>query len=136
MPSATGPEMRRVVEACEATGIRFRTLPGMGEFINGNVSVKTLRDVSYEDLLGRPPVSVDLPEIREYIKDRCVLVSGAGGSIGSELCRQIIQFEPDNVILLDGSEENLYKIQMELKYRQNFNRYVTTLGDVCNKKLG
>lgn len=87
IPSASAKQMRRIVEACESTGLRFRTTPGIGELINGKISFKMIREVSYEDLLGREQVSIDLKGIGEYLRDKTVLVTGAGGSIGSELCR-------------------------------------------------
>ncbi|MDY6838811.1 MAG: nucleoside-diphosphate sugar epimerase/dehydratase [Thermodesulfobacteriota bacterium] len=115
VPSATGKQMRRIVEACEASGLPYKTLPGMGELINGHVSIKALRDVDYRDLLGRPPVHLHFEQIQGYLKGRRVLVSGAGGSIGSELCRQIARFHPERLVLLDASEPNLYDIHMELE---------------------
>jgi FlaA1/EpsC-like NDP-sugar epimerase len=135
LPSATGEQMRHIVETCEASGIRYRTLPSLGELIDGKVSVKTLRDVSYADLLGRSQVHVDVPEIEEYIKNRCVLVTGAGGSIGSELCRQIIKFHPELLVLVDSSETNLYNIQMELKHQATFQNYITVLGNLGDFSL-
>lgn len=135
VPSATGKQMRRIVEECEKAGVRYRTLPGLGELIDGKVSVKALRDVNYEDLLGRPAVEVDVPEIEGYLKDHCVLVTGAGGSIGSELCRQIVKFNPKQLVLVDVSEENLYNIQMELKHRLGYEDYITVLGSIHDLKL-
>ena len=85
--------------------------------INGSVSVKALRDVDYQDLLSRPPVDFDTDKIQSLLTDKRILVTGAGGSIGSELCRQIIRFHPKQLILLDASETNLYEIEMELKHR-------------------
>jgi len=117
VPSATGEQIRKIVEACDACSVPCKTLPGIGELIDGKVSVKTLRDVDYGDLLGRPPVDLDLEAIGGYLTDQCVLVTGAGGSIGSELCRQIVRFNPETLVLMDASEENLYRIQMELKHR-------------------
>ena len=135
VPSATGDQIRKIVEACDACSVPCKTLPGIGELIDGKVSVKALRDVDYHDLLGRPPVDLDLEAIGEYITDRCVLVTGAGGSIGSELCRQIVRFNPDTLILMDAAEENLYRIQMELKHRVKYLPYITVLGKVQNSGL-
>jgi FlaA1/EpsC-like NDP-sugar epimerase len=126
--------MRRIVEACDACGVRFKTLPGMGEIIDGKVSIKDLRDVNFKDLLGRPPVSLDLQEIESYLKGKSVLVTGAGGSIGSELCRQIVQFGPEKLILLDASESNLYDIQMELKHGLGYQKYATILEYIQNRR--
>jgi len=133
MPSARGPSMRRIVKHCESCGIPYKTLPGMGELVEGRVSIKELRDVSYEDLLGRPPVRLDMEGIRNYLQGRKILVTGAGGSIGSELCRQIVRFEPQEIVLLDAGEANLFAIQMEMKHRLDFSGYAAILADVTNR---
>jgi FlaA1/EpsC-like NDP-sugar epimerase len=116
-PSANTKQMRRIIEACEATGLKSRTTPGIGELIDGRISFKTIREVSYEDLLGRDPIELDLKSIGDYLKERVILVTGAGGSIGSELCRQIAQFEPKNLILFDKTENSLFHIEMEFRHR-------------------
>jgi FlaA1/EpsC-like NDP-sugar epimerase len=133
IPSGTGEEKRRIVETCKSCGLSFKTLPGMGELIDGRVSIKALRDVNYEDLLGRPPVSIQDADIREYLKEMVVVVTGAGGSIGSELCRQILRYSPRRVILVDSSEPNLYDIQMELKHRVQYLDYITVLAEVQDR---
>ena len=133
LPSANSQEMRRIIEICETAEKRYRTLPGIGELINGSVSIKALRDVDYQDLLSRPPVDLDIDKIENLLTDKRILVTGAGGSIGSELCRQIIQFNPEQLILLDASETNLYQIQMELKHRFGFNHNVVILCDIKDK---
>ena len=130
IPSSTGAQMRRIVEKCESCGVNCKTLPGMGELIDGKVSVKAIRDVNYQDLLGREAVELDLESIGEYLTDRCVLVTGAGGSIGSELCRQIVRFNPETLILFDASEAGLYSIQMELTHRVGYLKYKAILGKV------
>ncbi|MFC1878073.1 polysaccharide biosynthesis protein, partial [Thermodesulfobacteriota bacterium] len=135
IPSATGDQMRRIVKLCEETGLPYKTLPGIGELIDGKVSIKALRDVNYKDLLRREPVQLDIPEIEGFIKNQRILVSGAGGSIGSELCRQLVRFLPDELILLDTSEPSLYSIQMELKHRVGFLKYTTILGAVQDVSL-
>ena len=135
VPSATGKQMRRITSECKATKLPFKTLPGMGELVNGRVSVKTLRDVNFKDLLGRPAVKLNMAEIQGYLKNRTVLVTGAGGSIGSELCRQIVRFGPERIILFDVSEPNLYSIEMELKYQWGYENYTTVLGDVRSELL-
>jgi FlaA1/EpsC-like NDP-sugar epimerase len=135
VPSATGEEMRHIVSACDTCGVRFRTLPGIGELINGKVSVKALRDVNYQDLLGRPAVKLKESQIRDYLHNQVVLVTGAGGSIGSELCRQIVRFNPKQLILMDVSEPSLYEIQMELKHGVGYLDYVMVLGAVQNERL-
>jgi len=135
IPSATGDQMRRVVNICEKTGLSYKTIPSFGELIDGKVSIKTLRDVNYKDLLRREPVMLDIPEIEASIKNKRILVTGAGGSIGSELCRQIVRFLPEELILLDTSEPSLYAIQMELKHRVGFLKYTTILGAVQDINL-
>ncbi|MDM8536355.1 nucleoside-diphosphate sugar epimerase/dehydratase [Desulfobacterales bacterium HSG17] len=131
-PSASGSEMRKIVEECESCNLEYKTLPSWGEIIDGRVSVKTLRDVDYKDLLRRSPVNLNIKEIESYLKAKCVLVTGAGGSIGSELCRQIVRFKPELLILMDMSEASLYNIQMELKHRIGYLKYVPILTDVQN----
>ncbi len=135
IPSATGAQMRRIVQICDETGLPYKTLPGIGELIDGKVSIKVLRDVNYKDLLRREPVKLDIPEIEASIENRRILITGAGGSIGSELCRQIARFLPEELILLDTSEPNLYSIQMELKHRVGFLKFTTILGAVQDAAL-
>jgi FlaA1/EpsC-like NDP-sugar epimerase len=135
MPSARGDQIRRVVEACKDSNVSYKTLPGMGELIDGRVSVKVLRDISYEDLLGRPPVNLNIPSIRNYLDGKTVLITGCGGSIGSELCRQVIRFQPRSIILLDASETNLFNIQMEMQNERYFRNCETVLGHVQDKNL-
>ncbi|MBK8637513.1 MAG: polysaccharide biosynthesis protein [Chromatiaceae bacterium] len=114
IPSATAREMRRLVGLCEAAGKPFRTVPQVRELLAGQVAVHQLRPVSLEDLLGRDPVTLDWEGIRVGLKDQVVLVSGAGGSIGSELCRQLRRLRPAQLVLVDHAEFNLYQIEMEL----------------------
>ena len=113
-PSATTQEMRRLVGLCEQTGRPFRTVPQVRDLMAGQVAVNQLRPVSIEDLLGRDPVSLDWEGMRLGLAERVVLVSGAGGSIGSELCRQLRRCAPRRLILLDHGEFNLYQIETEL----------------------
>jgi FlaA1/EpsC-like NDP-sugar epimerase len=133
--SATGEQMKRIVEACQKSKIPFKVLPSIGEIIKGKLSVTSMREIAYKDLLGRPAVHLDQQEIGGYLTGRTVLVTGAGGSIGSELCRQIIRFDPKRIILLDAGEENLYKIQMELQHEYHFDDYVPVLCKIQNKAL-
>lgn len=130
IPSASAREMRRVIETCEQTGIKFRTTPGIGELINGRVSFRSIREVSYEDLLGREPVNLDIKSIGDYLSNKIILVSGAAGSIGSELCRQVAQFDPRNLILLDKTENSLFHLEMEFHQRFPHTFITPILGDV------
>ena len=134
IPSA-GLRMRQIVAACKGCGVPFKTLPGMGELIEGKVSIKALRDVDYQDLLGRPQVRLDVKGVCGYLENRRVLVTGSGGSIGSELVRQMVMFNPENVILLDASEANLHGIEMELKYNIGYQRYTPILGSIQNGQI-
>jgi FlaA1/EpsC-like NDP-sugar epimerase len=135
IPSATGSQMRRISEICKRCGLPSRTLPDLADIIEGKVSVKSLRDVKYEDLLRRDPVHLEATEIRRYVQGKTVLVTGAGGSIGSELCRQLIRFDPAELILVDAGEANLYGIQMELQHELNFQRHRCLLSRVQNRRL-
>jgi len=133
--SATAKEMRRIVELCGQSGLKFRTIPGIGELIDGRVSVKAIRDVSYEDLMGRESVHMELGRIGKYLQDKPILVTGAGGSIGSELCRQIARFSPDPLILLDCTENNLYQIETEFLQKYPRIKYIPILGNILNLVL-
>ncbi|MCX5890433.1 MAG: nucleoside-diphosphate sugar epimerase/dehydratase [Deltaproteobacteria bacterium] len=135
IPRSTGAQMRRVIEICKSCNVSYRTLPEIGAIIDGKVSIKSLRDVKYEDLLRRPPVRLDIAEISCYLQEKRVLVTGAGGSIGSELCRQIIRFDPKELILVDASEVNLFNLQMELKHELNFHQYQCILSRVQDQPL-
>ena len=130
-----GARLRRIMKACEAAQLGIKKLPALADIASGKVSIKSLRDVRYEDLLGREEVRLDEEEIKGYLRDKVVLVTGAGGSIGSELCRQIIRFEPRQMVLFDAGEENLYSIEMELLHQHGFTRYVTVLGQVQDVSL-
>jgi FlaA1/EpsC-like NDP-sugar epimerase len=133
--SASGKKMKRLISLCQDTGIPFKALPGLGELIDGKVSLKNMRDISYKDLLGRKEVHLDQVKIGSYLTGKTVLVTGAGGSIGSELCRQILRFSPQRIILFDAGEENLYSIQMELHHEFMFTDYVPVLAKVQNLAL-
>ena len=135
IPSATGEQMRHIVDLCKGCDITYKTLPGMGEIIDGRVSIKALRDVSFEDLLGRKPVNLDIAGIRNYLDGRTVLITGCGGSIGSELCRQVVKFQPRSLILVDANEANLFHIQMELQQELYYQKCTGILGCVQDRDL-
>ena len=116
-PSATGAQMKRIVAACERTGKPFKTMPPLGEVIDGRVSMKMVREVSVTDLVGREEVRLEEDEIKKYLLGKRVLVTGAGGSIGSELVRQIARFRPGALALADVGEYNLYQVEMECRDR-------------------
>jgi FlaA1/EpsC-like NDP-sugar epimerase len=115
MPSAPKADVKRVYEICKKTGCKVKTLPGIYQIVNGEASISALREVRISDLLGRDQVHVNLDEIMGYIENRVVLVTGGGGSIGSELCRQIANHHPKQLIILDIYENNAYDIEQELK---------------------
>ncbi|MGD0624811.1 MAG: nucleoside-diphosphate sugar epimerase/dehydratase [Thermodesulfobacteriota bacterium] len=133
IPSASAKQMREIIENCEPTGLKFRTTPAIGELINGRISFSTIREVSFEDLLGRDPVNLNMKSIGNYLADKVIFVSGAGGSIGSELCRQIVPFGPKKLILVDKTENSLFDLEME--FRQRFPDVFITpiLGNVKHK---
>ena len=115
MPAISRSELRQILEICKETNCKLRSLPGMYQLVNGEVNVSKLRDVEVEDLLGRDPICVDLDSILGYVQNKTVLVTGGGGSIGSELCRQIASHKPQQLVILDIYENNVYDIQQELK---------------------
>jgi FlaA1/EpsC-like NDP-sugar epimerase len=111
IPSATGEEMRRITERCQETGLRFRTIPGLADLIHGTVTVDQLREVNLEDLLGREPVEFNLESVRRKIAGRVVMVTGAAGSIGSELCNQLLMYGPAKLVCVDQAETPLFHLQ-------------------------
>jgi FlaA1/EpsC-like NDP-sugar epimerase len=132
IPSATGAQMRRIVELCVASGVPYRTIPGIGDIIAGKVHVRQLRKVRIEDLLRRDAVRLDRTAIESYLKDKRVLVTGAGGSIGSELCRQIARFSPAELILLDHAENSLFYLNEELSASFPWLKYRLKVADVTS----
>ncbi len=130
IPSATADQMRKIVDYCNDSGIEFKTIPGYGELINGRITVNAIRDVAYRDLIGREPIKLDENKIGAYLRGQTILVTGAGGSVGSELCRQICRFKPEKIVLYERAESPLYEIELELK--NNFDRIqvIPVLGDV------
>lgn len=135
IPSALGDQMRRIVDLSEKTGKRIRTVPGIGELIEGKVSVKTIRDVTLGDLLGRDEVRLDEEKIQDYLKGKRILVTGAGGSIGSELVRQVCRYHPEAVGLVDFSELNLFRVEMECRQTFSFITVSTYLADIRRRNI-
>ncbi|HAR62513.1 MAG: polysaccharide biosynthesis protein [Candidatus Margulisiibacteriota bacterium] len=132
IPSATSEEMRRVVRYCEASDAVFKTLPSINEIIDGNFNISHIREVRIEDLLGREPVELDIKKISEYLYGERILVTGAGGSIGSELCRQIAQYNPSKLILLGHGENSIYLIDQELRKKYPYVNFVNVIADIRN----
>jgi FlaA1/EpsC-like NDP-sugar epimerase len=114
IPSASGPVVRRVVELARQANLKHRIIPGVYEILSGKVSISQIREIALEDLLRREPIRLDNDAISSYLQDRVVLVTGAGGSIGSEIVRQIARFRPKQVILYGRGENSLYQIEREL----------------------
>ncbi|MCK5330113.1 MAG: polysaccharide biosynthesis protein, partial [Candidatus Marinimicrobia bacterium] len=132
-PSATGDQMRRIVKHCKNAGKRYKTVPSLTELIDGSVSLSTIRDVSYNDLLGRAEVKLDMNSIDKFLKGKRVLVTGAGGSIGSELVRQCLNFDPAMLLLLDNSEYNLFMVEQELNKVHSRTSIRFVLGNIRDK---
>ena len=132
IPSASAKERKAIIEICRETGCQVKILPGIYQLINGEVSIAKLRNVEIEDLLGRDPIRVNLDEIMGYVSGKVVLVTGGGGSIGSELCRQVASHNPKQLIIFDIYENNAYDIQLELKEKYPDLDLVVLIGSVRN----
>ena len=128
-------DKKNIIEVCKKTKCKLKTIPGIFEIIDGKVDIKKIRDVQIEDLLGRDPVKVNLEEISGYLQNKVVLVTGGGGSIGSELCRQVSSLNPKQLIILDNYENNAYAIQQELvrKYGTSLN-LITVIASIREEK--
>ena len=123
-----------LLNICNSTACHVMTLPGIYQLVNEEVSVSMLREVEIEDLLGREPVKMDLEDVRHFIKNRTVLVTGGGGSIGSELCRQIVEYYPKRLIIMDIAENSVYDLQQELKQSHPYFKPDVLIGSVRNKE--
>ncbi|CAN5909890.1 nucleoside-diphosphate sugar epimerase/dehydratase [soil metagenome] len=134
IPSMRGREMRRIVDLCRPTGVTLRTVPGLDSLIDGTVTVSQLAEVKIEDLLGREPVKLDTAAIDGFLEGRVVLVTGAGGSIGSELCHQIARFSPKRLILVEQAENNLFEVHRALLGAFPKIECVPYIADVCDSK--
>jgi len=132
LPSATTHQMQRIVSICEQAGVPFRTLPMMQDLVSGNVSSRELREVEIGDLLGREPIMLDWDALYDNLSGKSILVTGGGGSIGSELCRQIARLRPDCLVLLENSEFNLYQVDMNLRREFPELNLHPCLGDVTD----
>ena len=129
-PGASGDQMRRIVDICKKTGKRYKTVPAINEIIDGEISMAAVRDVSYADLLGREEVKLDMNSIEGILRGRRVLISGAGGSIGSELVKQCLSFNPSEIICLDTNEESIYKLDQSFIKLQSKTILKTVLASV------
>ena len=138
-PSATGREMRELVEVCKKSNVKkIKTVPGIRELMKDDVSITQLREVQLEDLLGREPIHIDAAEVGRMLTGQRVLVTGAGGSIGSELCRQILPYKPAQLICLDRSENSLYFLEQELRRtsvaKESPDSVIPIICDIGNKE--
>ena len=132
IPSASGSQMRRITDACQKAKLPFKTVPTLSDIIRGEASINQFREVRLEDLLGRESVQIDLEAVRNQIAARTIIVTGAAGSIGSELCRQILDYSPARLICLDQSETGLFLLRLELDTRQNDAQVAFRVADVTD----
>jgi FlaA1/EpsC-like NDP-sugar epimerase len=130
VPSATGKQMQRFVELCKQAEVSFKTVPALQDIITSQVSISQFRDVRLEDLLGRDPVDIDLQSVTKQIQGQVVLVTGAAGSIGSEICRQVLEHGPAKLLCLDQSETGAFYLQLELSQHKNGSQLVFCIADV------
>ncbi len=130
IPSANGKAVRAIIRRCKMAGVRFMILPGISDIISGKVSVSQIKDVEIDDLLRREPVVLDEAAIGSYLTGKKVLVTGAGGSIGSEMCRQLARYKPRKIVLFDSAETPLFHIERELAHKYPDLRTIPILGDI------
>lgn len=134
IPSAPKKRIAEIIDQCKQTNASIKILPGVSDIINGKISLKDIRDVDVEDLLGREPVKVDMQGIADYVSGEVVLVTGAGGSIGSELCRQIAPFAPKVLVLLGHGENSIYDTELELREKHSNLSIKTIIADIQDAK--
>ncbi|KLO23066.1 polysaccharide biosynthesis protein CapD [Marinitoga sp. 1197] len=133
IPSATSEQLKNIIDRIDTKNVRLKTLPGIFEILNNKISLGFLRDVNIEDLLGRKEIKVNFEEIKYYITGKNVLITGAGGSIGSEICRQIAAFNPENLLILGRGENSIFHISKELKEKFPNLKIVEIISDVTNE---
>jgi len=134
IPSVNSDRMRQIVAMCKSIDINFQTVPDMGELIDGRIKISSIRNVEYRDLLGRKPVRLNKMEIGKYLGNKTILVTGAAGSIGTGLCRQICRYSPERIILFERAESPLYELDLELKKNFSNVEIIPVLGDIQNKE--
>lgn len=130
----SGSQMQRIVASCKKTELPYKIIPDYGEVIDGRATTG-MREISYKDLLGREEINLDIDQIGGYLTGKTVLITGGGGSIGSELTRQVTRFKPQTIVIYDAGEENLYNIQMELLHEYGLSNVVPILGKVQDQSL-
>ena len=134
IPSANAEDKREIINICSSTDCELKQLPGMYQLISGQLTVSAMKDVSVEDLLGRAPIQADMSEVFSFINGKTVMVTGGGGSIGSELCRQIAAHNPKELIIFEIYENNAYDIQLELKSNFPGLKLTTLIGSVRDSR--
>ena len=134
MPSASGESVREIVQICENSGVDLKIMPGVYDIISGDINVNPIRQVQVEDLLGRDPVSVDLEEVAGYVTGETVFITGAGGSIGSEICRQIAKFNPGRLVLIGHGENSIFDIEQELRGERPGIDYIAEILDIKDRE--
>ena len=135
IPSLSSARMQSLVSICESAGTEFKTVPRLEDLISGQVTVSSIQEVSIEDLLGREKIELDRALMQVGLSGKVIMVTGGGGSIGTELCRQVAGFAPDALIVFERSEFSLYRIQTELERRYPQLNLVSVLGDVCDRQV-
>jgi len=133
MPTASGKVIRKIVQTCQDESVRCQTVPGLYELITGKRQVSDFRNIRVEDLLRRQPVAIDLREVERFLKGRRIVITGAGGSIGSELSRQVAKFSPESVLLFEIAENHLFHVHNDLVESFPQVRFVPTIGDVRSR---
>ncbi len=134
LPSAPAKEIKKILDICKETGCELKRLPGVYQLLNGEVNVSKLKKVDVNDLLGREPVKVDLTEILDYVAGKTIMVTGGGGSIGSEICRQVVEHNPKRLVIVDIYENTTYDIQNELKHKYPELKLTVLIASVRNTK--
>jgi FlaA1/EpsC-like NDP-sugar epimerase len=134
IPSATREQYRRIIEVCHSCGVPFRTVPSLRNLLQGRARIGQLQEVRPEDLLGREAVRLDVDRLQEELRGRRILVTGAGGSIGSELCRQLAVFEPEMLVLFERAESSLYFVDLELRSRHPGLQVMSVVGDILDRR--
>ncbi|MCG3178857.1 MAG: GDP-L-fucose synthase [Phycisphaerae bacterium] len=134
IPSATRRELQRIVDHCQGTSLRFRTVPAISDLIDGRVSVSQIKEVDINDLLGREPVNLDREGIGAFLHGRTVVITGAGGSIGSEMCRQVAEFGPGRLVLIEQAENNLFHIERELRAKYESLAISAYICDIADRR--
>lgn len=130
IPTASGKVVRDIISKCEKTEVKIKTVPEMHKILTGEITIQQIRDVKPEDLLGRESVKINTEDISAFIKDKVILITGAAGTIGSELSKQIVKFNPRQLVLVDLNENDVYFLEMELKANYPYIKFISIIGDI------